>query len=72
MTIKEASEYPGVSYVIANKKMRIWKLLDLIVTSYQYLNAAKQFVCSDTNPQGKLHDFEKCVAYLVPVCPVNL
>ena len=37
-TIKEAPEHPGVSYVVANERMRIHKLLDSIVTNNQSLN----------------------------------
>ena len=72
MLIKEAPEHPGVSHVIANERMQIRGLLDLIVTTDQSLNTAKQIVCSDTNLQGKLYDFEKCVAYLLPICPIAL
>lgn len=72
MNIKEALEHPRVSYVVANERMRIWKLLDSIVTNNQSLNATNQFVCSNTNPGGKQYNFEKCVAYLIPVCSIAL
>ena len=42
------------------------------MTTNQNLSAANQIICSNTNPKGELFGFEKCVAFLVPVYPVNL
>ena len=52
--------------------MLICKLMDSIVTKDQALNAAKQFVRSDTGPDGKQYNYEKCAASIVPVYPIAL
>ena len=49
MLIKEASEYPSVSRITANKTMRIRRLLESIMTTDQSLSTAKQIIYSNTS-----------------------
>lgn len=36
------------------------------------MNNTKQFVHSNSNLKGELYDFEKFVAYVVPICSITL
>ena len=63
-----ASEH--VSYQLPNQSTRVRYLLDTIKCTDSLLMARIANIQCDQDALGKLHDFEKAVAFLLPACPL--
>ena len=70
LQIKSASEH--VSSQLPNQSTRVCSLLDTFKCTNSLLMARIANIQCDQDPKGKLHDFEKAVAFLLPACPVAL
>ena len=70
LRMKSASEH--VSYQLPNQLTRVCHLLDTIKCTNLLLMARIANIQCDQDPKGKLHNFEKAVAFLLPACPVAL
>ena len=68
--MKSASEH--VSYQLPNQSTKVRYLLDTIKYTDSLLMARIANIHCGQDPKGKLHDFEKAVAFLFPVYPVAL
>ena len=61
-----------VSFQLPNHSTRVRHLLDTIKCTDLLLMARIANIHCDQDPEGKLHDFEQAVAFLLPACPVAL
>ena len=68
--MKSVSEH--VSFQLPNKSTRVRAVLDTIKSTDSLLMARIANIQCDQDPGGKLHDFEQCVAFLLPACPMAL
>ena len=59
-----------MSYQLSNQSTRVRYLLDTIKCINSLLMARIANIQCDQNSMGKLHDFEKAVAFLLPACPL--
>ena len=66
--MKSALEH--VSYQLPNQSTRVRYLLDTIKCTDSLLMARIANIQCDQDSKGKLYNFEKAVAFLLPACPL--
>ena len=70
LRMKNAAQH--VNFQLPNQSTRVRALLDTIKSTDSLLMARIANIHCDQDAKGKLHDFEQCVAFLLPACPMAL
>ena len=70
LCMKSAAEH--IQYQLPNESTKVQYLLDTIKCNDPDLRAQMANINFDDDPNGKQHNFELTVAYIMPTCPVAL
>ena len=68
--MKSAAEH--LLYQLPHESTKIGYLLDTIKCSDADLRVRIAYINCDNSPNGKQHDFELAIVFILPACPVAL